>query len=67
MKINQLITGKPIRRKCNKNPKMGSRSKSVNPFRPEKSVTLTVYKWNQMNPNGSIWFHLYTVRVKERQ
>ena len=31
---------------------------------PYKSVTLTVYKWNQMDPNGSIWFHLYTVRVK---
>jgi len=31
-----------------------------------KSVTLTVYKWNHMNPDGSIWFHLYTVKVKGR-
>ena len=29
-------------------------------------LTLTVYKWNQMDPNGSIWFHLYAVRVKGR-
>ena len=28
------------------------------------SVTQRVYKWNQMDPNGSIWFHLYTLRVK---
>ena len=26
------------------------------------SVTQTVYKWNQTNPNGSVWFHLYTLR-----
>ena len=25
-------------------------------------LTLIVYKWNQMDPSGSIWFHLYTVR-----
>ena len=31
---------------------------------PYNCVTLTVYKWNQMDPNGSIWFHLYPVRVK---
>ena len=28
------------------------------------SVTQRVYKWNQMDPNGSIWFHLYSLRVK---
>ena len=29
-------------------------------------LTLTVYKWNQMDPAlGSIWFHLYTVRVAD--
>ena len=28
-------------------------------------LTLTVYKWNQMVPFWSIWFHVYTVRVKD--
>ena len=24
-----------------------------------------MYKWNQMDPSGFIWFHLYTVRVTD--
>ena len=31
---------------------------------PYLFVTLRVYKWNQTDPNGSVWFHLYTLRVK---
>ena len=33
-----------------------------------QACNCTVYKWNQMDPDGSrtIWFHLYTVRVKRR-
>ena len=27
-------------------------------------LTLTVYKWNRMEPLWSIWFHLYTVKIK---
>ena len=27
-------------------------------------VCNSVYKWNQMDHNGSIWFHVYTVRVR---
>ena len=23
-----------------------------------------IYKWHQNNPNRSVWFHLYAVRVK---
>ena len=26
-------------------------------------LTVTAYKWNQMDPVGFIWFHLYAVRV----
>ena len=32
----------------------------------QKSVTPTVHKRNQIDLNGSIWFHLYTGRVKGR-
>ena len=28
-------------------------------------LSLTVYRWNQMNPLESIWFHLYTVKVTD--
>jgi len=28
-----------------------------------RSVSLRAYKWNQMDPYGSVWFHLYTLRV----
>ena len=30
-----------------------------------KYVTQRVYEWNQMDPLGSIWFHLYTLRVTD--
>ena len=39
---------------------MNFRGFSIDPY---KSITLTVYNWNQVDPYGSIWFHLYTVRV----
>ena len=30
-------------------------------------LTLRGYKWNQMDPIGSIWFHLYTLWVTDTQ
>ena len=35
-----------------------------NQMDPYRSVTLRVYKCNRMDPNGSIWFHLYTFQSK---
>ena len=26
--------------------------------------TLTAYKWNHLEPIGSIWFHLYTIELQ---